>query len=504
MKKVKLYYAALFSLLTISQNSYSSEIQESINYYPKAINDILVNPDIGITEFHTFDRRNDPWWSEPTHPETSVVYFRWYWEELETKEGVYNFELIDDTINQAKNLGKKVVIRFMTLSGLDEVYYNPSPLAGNKILGIPCWLKKQIDPNTFDICENDNSYVVDYKNTLLKEKLEKFISIMGQRYNSNPDILRLDVGLVGSWGEWNLATHKQNANLGKNGYSNSDLKPYIEMMTKAFPDKHLSVDIGSSTEDISSYATSQLNLGWRADCLGDWTPWGWNHMENGYKDAIEHIKGDGYLPNSYPYIQFENHWKKAPVDFEICYTMEYWSKNADTYTIEKVKRTFDYALSHHASLINIKSGKVPEIYQDIMDEFLVKLGYRFELKNVTINSFFNPGSNLTISSSWINTGSAPSYNNYSVAWKLTNIITNTSIVFNTKNDITNWYPSDIKDNIQPEYIQKDTFALPTDLKQGRYKLQVALVDKNQQPQINLAIEGKTNDKWYDIGFLYIK
>lgn len=504
MKKVKLYYAALFSLLTISQNSYSSEIQESINYYPKAINDILVNPDIGITEFHTFDRRNDPWWSEPTHPETSVVYFRWYWEELETEEGKYNFQLIDDTINQAKHLGKKVVIRFMTMSGLNETYYNPSPLAGNKILGIPCWLKKQIDPNTFDICKDDNSYVVDYKNSLLKEKLTKFVNAMGQRYNTNPDILRLDVGLVGSWGEWNLATHSQDANLGKNGYSDSDLKPYLEMMAKAFPDKQLSVDIGSSTEDISSYATSLLNLGWRADCLGDWAPWGWNHMENGYKDAIEHIKGNGYLSNPYPYTEFENHWKKASVDFEICYTMEYWSKNADIYTREKVKETFDYALSHHASLINIKSGKVPEIYQDIMDEFLVKLGYRFELKNVTVNSFLNPGSNLTISSSWINTGSAPSYNNYSVAWKLTNIITNTSITFNTKNDITNWYPSDIIDNIQPEYIQKDTFALPTDLKQGKYKLQVALVDKNQKPQINLAIEGKTKDKWYDIGLLYIK
>ncbi|MEF1207984.1 DUF4832 domain-containing protein, partial [Photobacterium damselae] len=151
-----------------------------------------------------------------------------------------------------------------------------------------------------------------------------------------------------------------------------------------------------------------------------------------------------------------------------------------------------------------KSGKVPEIYQDIMDEFLVKLGYRFELKNVTVNSVFNPGSNLTISSLWMNTGSAPSYNNYSVAWKLTNVITNTSVTFNTKNDITNWYPSYTKNDVKLEYLQKNTFSLPTDLKQGKYNLQVALVDKNQQPKINLAIKGKNNDKWYNIGFLYIK
>ncbi|BAX55686.1 hypothetical protein PDPUS_2_01100 [Photobacterium damselae subsp. piscicida] len=56
MKKVKLYYAALFSLLTISQNSYSSEIQESINYYPKAV----VTPiDLLMVKFTFYKRSNN-------------------------------------------------------------------------------------------------------------------------------------------------------------------------------------------------------------------------------------------------------------------------------------------------------------------------------------------------------------------------------------------------------------------------------------------------------------
>ncbi|HIF9449437.1 TPA: DUF4832 domain-containing protein [Photobacterium damselae] len=504
MKKTNLYYAALISSLIISQNAYSKQKQETINYYPETINDILVNPDIGITDFHTFDRRNDPWWSEPTHPETSVVYFRWYWEELETEEGKYNFQLIDDTINQAKHLGKKIVIRFMTMSGLNETYYNPSPLAGNKILGIPCWLKKQIDPNTFDRCEDDNSYVVDYKNSLLKEKLTKFVNAMGQRYNTNPDILRLDVGLVGSWGEWNLATHADKADLGKNGYTENDLKPYIHMMNDAFPDKQLSTVIGSSTETILSYSTSQLNYGWRADCLGDWADWGWNHMENGYPDVIEFIKGNGHLTNPYRYPDFEQHWKKAPVDFEICYTMDEWGKNPSVYTREKVKQTFDFALNQNASLVNIKSGNVPEMYQDLMDDFLKKLGYRFELSSVEIISNFKPGSDINLNSIWKNVGSAPSYNNYPVSWQLVNNDNNAVITWNTKNNITKWYPAENISQEPHEYIQNNTFVLPINLPEGAYKLQVALLNKDSTPAIKLGIEGREKTGWYTVGDLYIK
>ncbi|OBU23850.1 hypothetical protein AYY22_05795 [Photobacterium kishitanii] len=74
---------------------------------PTIIDDVLINPDIGITDHQSFNIHGDPWWNKPSHPETSVVYFRWYWEELEPQPGHYNFQLIDDTINQAAALGKK-------------------------------------------------------------------------------------------------------------------------------------------------------------------------------------------------------------------------------------------------------------------------------------------------------------------------------------------------------------------------------------------------------------
>lgn len=104
----------------------------SIEHSPKESYEIITNPDIGITDHQTINIRNNKDWNIPSYPETSVVYYRWYWEELEPEKGKYNFKLIDDTINEAKKLNKKIVIRFMTLAGLNETYYEDSPRAGKK------------------------------------------------------------------------------------------------------------------------------------------------------------------------------------------------------------------------------------------------------------------------------------------------------------------------------------------------------------------------------------
>lgn len=494
----------LLTLTTLPLANVAVAEEVTIRTTPIAINKILINPDIGITDYHSFDIKNDPWWNEPTHPETSVVYFRWYWEELEPQQGQYNFKLIDDTINQAAALGKKTVIRFMTMAGKNDEHYNPSPNAGKKILGIPCWLKTQIDDNTVsDVCANDNSYIIDYKNPLFKKYLQRFLMAMGNRYNNNANLLRLDVGLVGSWGEWNLATHKEfHSTLGYHGYTDKDLRVYPEMLAKAFPNKTLTMIIGSVDENILGYTTKR-NYGWRADCLGDWEP-NWNHMENSYPDTIKHTLGLGNILNTYPDKNFLSRWKKAPVDFEICYTMEDWAKRPDIYTEEKVKQTFDEALNMHTSLLNLKSGFIPPQYQPLLNDFLKKVGYRFELSMVEITSDLIAGSPILINSRWKNTGVAPSYNNYPVVWRLRDQDNNVVAYFETNNDIRNWLPANNQNETIPSYKLQNTFTLPNNINAGNYFLDVALVTPNtHNAVIKLGIEGMKQDKWYQIKSIYL-
>lgn len=492
-----------FAVLPLTNTAFAQEV--TIKTAPTVIDDVLINPDIGITDHQSFNIHGDPWWNKPSHPKTSVVYFRWYWEELEPQPGKYNFKLIDNTINQAAALGKKTVIRFMTMAGKNEVYYNPSPNAGKKILGVPCWIKKQIDDNTTgETCENDNNFVVDYKNPILKKNLRRFIKAMGERYNNNNNILRLDVGLIGTWGEWNLASQMgyQQPTLGHHGYNTKDLIPYIKLMQKTFPNKQLSIDLTSTDDEITGYATAR-GIGWRADCIGDWQP-GWNHMEDGYPNTIQHILGNGYTNNSHADPDFLNRWKQAPVDFEVCQNLDYWAQNDTIYTIENVKKTFDFALDSHASLFNLKSGNVPIIYKDLVNDFIKKLGYRFEISSVEISSRFKPASPITIASTWRNTGVAPSYNNYPVVWRLRNNDDHIVTYFATDNDIRTWLPASTRDSDAPKYNQVNTFNLPSDIKPGNYKLDVALVEPSSTTaKVKLGIDGITNDNWYYIDTINI-
>lgn len=477
----------------------------TINYTPSINSGILVNPDIGITDHQTINRHSDPYWSEPSYPETSVVYYRWYWEQLEPEEGVYNYKLIDDTIKAARAQNKKIVIRFMTMAGLNDTYYKPSPRAGKKILGIPCWLKKQIDPQTHAICKNDNSFIINYKNKIFKADLKRFIDAMGKRYDHNPTILRLDVGLVGTWGEWHLATHYKDPGptLGKHGYKAKDLIPYITMMQQAFPNKMLTMSIGTTSDNTTSYAT-QHGLGWRADCIGDWSH-GWNHMAEGYPQTIKHIEGQGNIKNTYPDKDFLNRWQHAPVDLEICTDMVDWGKQPKIYTLEKVKKTFDTILNFHTSLFNLKSTKIPAQYQPLLHDLIKKLGYRFNLNHIQVTSEFKPGASITFDSQWQNVGVAPSYNNYPIVWRLRSKNNNDIYYFNTNNNITQWMPAATTTSQAPIYNQNNTFTLPKKISKGQYYVDIAMVKPNtHQPQVLLGINGEIKNKWFQLTSITIK
>ncbi|HIF9062946.1 TPA: DUF4832 domain-containing protein [Photobacterium damselae] len=477
----------------------------SIEHSPKESYEIIINPDIGITDHQTINIRNNKDWNIPSYPETSVVYYRWYWEELEPEKGKYNFKLIDDTINEAKKLNKKIVIRFMTLAGLNETYYEDSPRAGKKILGIPCWLKQQIDPKSKNGCQNDNSFVVNYTDPKFKKSLQNFITAMGNRYNNNTNILRLDVGLIGTWGEWHLGTFYDNSKstLKDLGYTNKDLIPYIQMMKQAFPNKSLIIDLGTTNDSFTGYATRN-GLGWRADCFGDWSQ-GWNHMQQAYPETFNHILKNKRNGNNETDPYFLTRWKKAPVDFEVCDTMKEWGNQPNIYTEKKVKQTFDRALSLHVSLMNLKSDPIPKKYQKILNQFLTKIGYRFVLEHIKITSDFQKNTPITISSQWKNVGVAPSYNNYPITWRIVNSKGDVITYYDTKNDITNWLPSENLNDTAPIYNQKNTFTLPKTIKAGKYLLEVGLVKPGtHEAVIGLAIENDNKNRWYQLQEFNIK
>jgi hypothetical protein len=59
-------------------------------------------------------------------------------------------------------------------------------------------------------------------------------------------------------------------------------------------------------------------------------------------------------------------------------------------------------------------------------------------------------------------------------------------------NLKKWLPGDI--------VFDDAVFLPSDLPLGTYDIQIALVDRlKHEPRINLAIEGKVGEGWYQLG-----
>jgi hypothetical protein len=64
-------------------------------------------------------------------------------------------------------------------------------------------------------------------------------------------------------------------------------------------------------------------------------------------------------------------------------------------------------------------------------------------------------------------------------------------------DIRQWLPGDS--------VWENTIPVPWDLKPGKYRLRMALLDPaTYRPGIQLAIAGRQSDGWYDMGDIIVE
>ena len=84
-----------------------------MTHVPQETNDVLVNPGMGWTTFHSCngDEKNR------NYPRASIAYFRLYWDQLEPEEGVFRWDIIDDIIDRARAAGQDVALRVSTMNG---------------------------------------------------------------------------------------------------------------------------------------------------------------------------------------------------------------------------------------------------------------------------------------------------------------------------------------------------------------------------------------------------
>ena len=427
---------------------------------PEVTDEALVNPGMGFETFHSFngDQRNI---LAENYPECSIAYFRFYWDKLEPQEGRYNFELIDSLLEKAQERGQDLALRFMSTSSADLS------------AGTPKWYMEKAKGYWYTK-NNRRGWAPDHNDPYFLARQEELISAFGERYNGHKNIIRMDIGSVGFWGEWHMSHTEPAVPM----ISEENAIKIIDMYLKHWDRIPLSMLIGYVPG--LRYAVSK-GTGWRADSLGDYGHFSdaWCHMFNSYPQNLE--KAEAWEA-----------WKNGPVAFEPPGTMH----DLDKYVPAKgggYDKMWGKALEWHGSAFNAKSKSIYSHQVPSIRHFLKRCGYHFTLHRIVLPKILSPGQrHLPIDMEIENTGVAPVYKNYIPAINLTG--GRPSVIMTSGARACQWLPG------RHRVIEK--LLLPDSLGAGNYAVSFGILDpSNHLPAIKLANKGADPEGWYPLGIV---
>jgi hypothetical protein len=438
---------------------------------PVEIQDVLVNPGMGITTFQRFNGQavNEGLkWSEEgpakvlpdrpgnaDFPESSIAYCRWFWPMLEPERGKYNWSIIDHALEQARLHHQTLAIRLMPYD------------AGHPL---PDWYRSSGARRANKPEDKDGKiWQPDFGDPLYLSYWGELVAATGTRYDGHPVLDTVDISSVGYWGEgWSPYMPAFEVQ-----------KQLINIYFEAFKKTPLLMNFDE--ERALAYATSH-GAGWRLDCLGD--------MRTFSNDPYFQAEMLDVYPQQVARAGIVDVWKRSPVSLESCWVPGYWKEKG-----WDAKYILDQALRWHVTSVNIKSSAIPPDWKGLFDEFQKQMGYRFVLRRVEYAKVVRAGEMMPIHMWWLNAGVAPVYRECTLAVEIHS--NQGGAVLDTPEDVRKWLPGDA--------VYDGTVYVPQDLKPGTYRLRIGLLDpRTGEPAIRLAIQGRQPDGWYDLGEITIE
>lgn len=355
------------------------------------------------------------------------------WKVLEPKEGDYRFaDWEAHTWETPLAKGKPIVFRVF----LD---YPSQPV------GVPDWLVKKglkLTPYT----EFGGGMSPDYQNPDLQKGVLKLIQELGKRYDSNPRVAFIQVGLLGYWGEWHTYPREE---LFASGPTQ---RMVLSALHAAFPHKQL--------------------MARNAEYLSAREPW------LGYHDDM--IPADTLGPDRwdfYPTLQRAgraDNWKVAPVGGEMVPGQAAKYLGSDWANLLKAVETT------HITWIGPYSPPLfssPDPDYKLRSESLIrKMGYEFCLRQGILPKGAVAKQPVTIQLDGVNQGVAPFY----YPWQLELVLLaddgQVAIKTQLNDDIRTWLPGPFKIS-----------GKVTPLMAGHYRVGLGIIDPmSGKPGIRFA------------------
>lgn len=339
-------------------------------------------------------------WAENhvTQPQPTTLFFSYRsWRELEPDEGEWDFESWEEDVWQHwVDQGMKGILRvYVDYPGRES--------------GMPQWLADQGVELT-EYGQYGGGFTPDYTNPLFVEKAEALIQKLGERYNNDPRVAFVDVGILGHWGEWH--TYPTSHLFARRNVQQRVVEAYVKHM----PDKKKMLRYPEPW-------TALMPVGYRDDCFYSDTD---GEEDWQFFRRIESANADDV-------------WMTQPYGGEFCGGGQ-GAINDTTSAPDECIRLLKVGHFSHIGPAGGTMRAVDDAHQANIDTMLKTMGYRFVLRQAEVVKQASAGSEITVALYLENVGSAPFY----YPWKMNAVWLNydnnelSRTILDV--DITKWLP----------------------------------------------------------------
>ncbi|MCA0397413.1 MAG: T9SS type A sorting domain-containing protein [Bacteroidetes bacterium] len=465
----------------------------------------IVAPFRGTEKWHDLDasdRIDYP--VQGGHQEPGDAYYRSgiSWNVLETSQGVYNWSMIDRLINACIDKNQKFNFNVMTLHpGSNDGIYT-----GGANMKYPMYVHNQMQAdggNNTDWIKN-GQWVPNWNSNFFLTRVEALLSAMASHFNSTTYkgvsyanvIGYVDIGIFGSWGEWNHSSIINSPSEFPTGRqaTAASLNRIIDAHIKAFPNYPLIANM--HVFDGNQFANVQVPpaTGYYALTVSNaWGKLGVKRMNWGRGWEYYVLASTLNNPTVYNGLRFgteiSERWKYAPINGEgPCYTTAEGG-NAPFWNL------MNEVLTNHMSSLG-NGNFCGEQYNAAgvanLRAALKMAGYRVVVESGSMTTDVKTNQTTNITLNWKNIGNAPVYEFWDVMYELQNQSTN-AVVWSTKSshNLRFWLPQSAATQVS------DNFTIPSSVPAGTYKMVLKVVDpKGYRRPLPLAITGRLTDGGY--------
>jgi hypothetical protein len=381
----------------------------------------------------------------------SMVFQYVPWSRLEPREGEYRFkEWEDESWNVARAKGKHIIFR---------VYIDYPKLPS----GMPDWLvRKGVKLRPYR--DHGGGLAPDYDDTRMITAMESFIAALGRRYNQNPRVAFVQLGMLGFWGEWHTWP------IGKLYASPDTERRIVDAFRKAMPDKSLMVRYARD------YAGRQPWIGFHDDMFPQDTDNGedWSFLAG--------LRTSGRTEN----------WKTAIVGGEMV------PNEARDWLEKNFYQSGKMVQASHFSWIGpycpALERKTNDEFRHRSEELIRMMGYEFRLTEIRTQDAINSGETLSVQLRGLNQGVAPFY----YAWPLNLCLLDTDgkvvKTFQTDVDIRTWQPGSFAESANVQI----------DVPPGDSLLGIGIIDPwTGQPAVQFANQFPKVNRWSILSSLQV-